>query len=133
MIIADKLQRRSDPTQVAGAAIQATLWALSLAQGPFYLARLTGFGGLSENLTSVLVVTALCWLYVFVIFLPGATPLSIQRMPRWPKIFRILADPAIPAGNKIKATFTNWFSLFLILQNLALIARAALTGNPIFS
>lgn len=133
MSTADKLQRSFEPTQLVGATIQASLWTLSLAQGPFYLARLAGFSGMSGSLATIVTVTILSWLYLFQLFLPSATSLSIQRLPRWPKFFRIMADPAISPGDKIKATFTNWFGLFLILQNAVIILGAAFAGKSIFS
>ena len=133
MPTAEKLQRGFEPTQLIGAAIQASLWTLSIAQGPFYLARLAGFGGMNGSLAMILAVTVLSWLYLFQLFLPGATPLSIQRLPRWPQYLRIMADPTISPGRKIKATFTNWLSLLLILQNAVIILGATFAGKPIFS
>jgi hypothetical protein len=133
MIASDRLERSFEPTQLAGAAIQASLWLLSVAQGPFYLAQVMGFSGLPESTAAVSIVIGFSWLYLFLVFLPGATPISLQRLPRWPKIFRILACPAISTGDKVKATLTNWFSLFLILQNVGWIAWAIFAGRPLFS
>ncbi|HTM72551.1 MAG TPA: hypothetical protein VL198_04910 [Pseudolabrys sp.] len=133
MSTAGNLQRGFAPTQLLGAAIQASLWTLSVAQGPFYLARLAGFGGMSGSLATIVAVTILSWLYLFQLFLPSATPLSIQRLPRWLKFFRIMADPSISPGDKIKATVTNWFGLLLILQNAVIIFGAAFAGKPMFS
>src|SRR4029079_2117080 len=53
MSTAGHLQRGFAPTQLLGAAIQASLWTLSVAQGPFYLARLAGFGGMSGSLAKI--------------------------------------------------------------------------------
>lgn len=64
MSTAGKLQRSFAPTQLLGAAIQASLWTLSVAQGPFYLARLAGFGGMSGSLATIVAVTILSWLYL---------------------------------------------------------------------
>jgi hypothetical protein len=119
MIITDKLSRSFEPTQLAGAAILATLLLQPATVGPLDLAQAMGF----ESLTAALIVAVLCWLFLFQLFLPCATPLSLQQMPRWPKFFQIMADPTVTIGNKIKTIFTNWFGWVTIIGPLAWIAK----------
>lgn len=121
MITADKMEQSFAPTQLVGSAIQATLYVLPVAKGTLALARAMGFDGLAASRTSVLIVVGVCWL---VLFLPGP-------QGRWPAISRILADPTLSIGDKIKATFTNWFSLFMIVVTLAWIGGAAFGGLPL--
>jgi len=121
MIMADKLGRSFAPTQLVGAAIHATLLVLPVAKGVFYLAHVMGFDGLAATRTSVLAVVAICWL---VLFLPAP-------QGRWPEFTRLLADPTLSVGRKIRATFTNWFSLLMIIATLAWIAGAKFSGVPV--
>jgi len=131
MLLADKLQQRFAPTQLAGAAIQATLLVLPVAKGMFFLLHAAHFDALGQTPGSVVLVTAACWLLLFFQYLPGATFLSIQQPPRWPKIMRILADPNLSIGSKIRATLTNWFSLFMIVAILCWIAGAVFGNTPL--
>ena len=121
-MIADKLSRSFEPTQLVGAAILATLLLQPATVGPLDLARAMGF----ESLTAALIVAALCWLFLFQLFLPCATSLSLRQMPRWPKLFQIMADPTVSIGNKIKTPFTNWFGWLTIIGPLAWIAKVVI-------
>ena len=85
------------------------------------LARAMGFEGLAGSRMSVLIVVGICWL---ALFLPGAPS-------PWPEIVRILDNPTLPVGDKVRATFTNWFSLLMIAATLLWIAAAAFNGAPI--
>jgi hypothetical protein len=131
MLLADKLQQRFAPTQLVGAAIQATMLVLPVAKGAFFLLEAAHFDALGRTLGSVLLATGVCWLLLFFQYLPGATPISIQQPPRWPKITRTLADPTLSIGSKIRATLTNWFSLFLIVATLCWIAGALFGHTPL--
>ena len=131
MQLADKLQQRFAPTQCAGAAIQATIYFLPIAKGVLLLAQDVGLSRLSDNVTSVLTVACACWVFLFFQFLPSVTPQSWQRIPRWPKIARILADPTISIGEKFKATFRDWFSLFIITTMLVWITSSVFNGVPV--
>ena len=121
MIPADRLRRNFAATQLVGSAILATLLVLPVAKGTFYLAQAMGFARLAETRTSVLIVVAICWL---VLSIPGT-------QGRWPGIARTLADPTRSTGDKIRATFTNWFSLLMIVAMLVWIASASFNGGPI--
>lgn len=131
MLLADKLPQGIAPTQLAGAAIQATLYVLPTAKGTLYLTGAGGFDGLGQSLSSVLIVAFACWLFLFLQFLPGATPLSVQTPPRWPKFARTLADPTVSIGEKFKAIFTSWLSLLIIVSALIWIASSVFTGVPL--
>ena len=121
MMIADKLGRNFAPTQIVGSAIQASLYVLPVAKGTLILAHAMGFDGLGASRSSVLIVVAVCWL---ILFLPGP-------QGRWPEFSRIMADPTLPVGDKIKATVTNWFSLLMIIATLVWLAEAKFSGMPI--
>ena len=131
MLSASKLHQYLLPTQFVGAAIHATLCILPVAKGTLLLAQAAGLSRLTDNGTSVLIVACACWLYLFLQFLPGATPLSMQSSPRWPKITRTLANPTVSIGEKFKATFTNWLSLLIIVTALIWIASSVFKGIPI--
>ena len=131
MLLADKLQQRFAPTQLVGAAILATMLVLPVAKGTFLLLGAAQFDALGRTPGSVVLVTAACWLLLFFQYLPGATLLSIQQPPRWPKFARALTDPALPIGNKIRTTVTNWFSLFMIAAMLCWIAGAVFGHTPL--
>ena len=69
------------PTQLVGAAIQATMYILPTAKGTFYLARAMGFEGLGQSLSSVLIVTWDLLAYSFSSkFLPGATSIVERKI-----------------------------------------------------
>jgi hypothetical protein len=131
MQLADKLQERFAPTQLVGATIEATMLVLPVAKGAFLLLDAAHFDALGRTLGSVLLVTGICWLLLFSQYLPGATPMSIQQPPRWPKIMRTLADPTLSIGSKIRATLTNWFSLLMIVAMLCWIAGAVFGDTPL--
>jgi hypothetical protein len=121
MMMADKLGRNLASTQIVGSAIQATLFVLPVAKGVFYLSHLAGFDGLAETRTSVLAVVGICWL---LLFLPGP-------QGHWPAFSRAMADPTLSVSDKIKAMFTNWFSLLMIIATLTWLAGAKFSGAPI--
>jgi hypothetical protein len=131
MQLADKMQQRFVPTQCVGAAIQATMYFLPIAKGVLLLAQDVGLSRLGDNVTLVLAVAFASWLFLFFQFLPSMTSPSGQRIPRWPKISRILADPTISIGEKFKATFRNWYSLLVITTMLVWITSAVFSGIPI--
>ena len=131
MLLADKLPQRFAPTQCVGAAIQATMYFLPIAKGVLLLAQDAGLSRVGDNVTLVLTVAVACWLFLFFQFLPRMTPQSGQRIPRWPKIARILADPTVSIGEKFKATFRNWYSLLVITTMLVWITSAVFSGVPI--
>lgn len=131
MLLVDNLQHRFAPTQLTGAAIVASLFVLPVAKGIFVLLDAVHFDALGRSLGSVLLVTGVCWLMLFFQYLPGATLLSIQQPPRRPRIMRMLTDPSLPVGSKIKATLTNWFSLFMIVATLCWIAGAVFGNTPL--
>jgi hypothetical protein len=107
------------------------LYVLPVAKGTLYLASAMGFGGLGNSLSSVLIVASACWLFLFLQFLPGATPLSAQSPPRWPKFARTLADPTVSIGEKFRAAFTNWLSLLIIVSSLIWISSSIFNGVPL--
>ena len=72
MLATGRLHPHLLPTQLVGAAIQATMYILPTAKGTFYLARAVGFEGLGQSLSSVLIVACACWLFLFLQFFPGA-------------------------------------------------------------
>lgn len=131
MLLVDKLPKGFAPTQLVGGAIHATMYILPTAKGTFYLARAMGFDGLGQSLSSVLIVTGICWLILFLPSLTGASPNSIQSQPRWLKISCTLADPAVSIGDKFNATFTDWLSLLIIVSSLIWIASLVFGGVPI--
>lgn len=131
MLLADKLQQRFAPTQLAGAAIVATMLVLPVAKGMFFLLDAAHIDALGRTPGSVVLVTVGCWLLLFFQYLPGATLLSMQQPPRWPKFMRTLADPAVSIRDKIRATLTNWFSLFMIVAMLCWIAGAVFGNTPL--
>jgi hypothetical protein len=90
-----------------------------------------GFDGLGQSLSSVLIVTGICWLILFLPSLTGAPSNSIQWQPRWLKISRTLADPTVSIGDKFKATFTDWLSLLIIVSSLIWIASSVFSGVPL--
>jgi hypothetical protein len=104
---------RFAPQQLAGAAIEASLFILPAGQGMVVLAKAVGFGALVASQTSVLLLTGALWLFSAACFIIGHIPPTAR-----PKIFAILADPSLSVGSKLKATFTNWFSLLAIASQL---------------
>jgi hypothetical protein len=131
MLLADKLQQRFAPTQLAGAAIMATMLVLPVTKGAFLLLDVAHLDVLGRTSDSAILLAAICWLVLFFQYLPGATLLSIQQPPRWPKIMRILAGPSLAIGSKIRATLTNWFSLFMIAAMLSWVASAVFGNTPL--
>jgi hypothetical protein len=131
MLSASKLHHHLLPTQVVGAAIHATLLVLPVAKGTLLILQGSGLNRLAESGISAVIVFFACWFYLFVQFIPGATPLSMQGPPRWPKINRVLADPALPIGEKFKAVFKNWLSLLIIISTLIWVTSSASKGIPI--
>jgi hypothetical protein len=131
MLATGRLHPHLLPTQLVGAAIQATMYILPTAKGTFYLARAVGFEGLGQSLSSVLIVACACWLFLFLQFFPGATSLSAQNPPRWPKFARTLADPTISIGEKFKAILTDWLSLLIIVSSLVWVASSVVSGVPL--
>lgn len=108
---------RFAPQQLVGAAILASLFILPTSQGMLVIARAMGFAALVASPTSAVLVTVIVWLFFFACFISGDISPSAR-----PRIFAILADPALPIGAKLKATFTNWFSLLAIASQLLWIA-----------
>ena len=131
MLSVSKLHQNLLPTQLVGAAIHATLCVLPVAKGTLLILQAAGLGRLSDSEISVALVALACWLYLFVQFIPGATPLSMQVQPRWPKINRVLANPEIPIGDKFKAIFKNWVSLLIITATLIWVTSSVAKGIPI--
>jgi hypothetical protein len=124
MISAGTLQQRFLPTQIVGAAIQASMYFLPVAKGTILLASAAGFDWVAGSSQSVLVVACACWILVFLQSL-------LQRPPRWPKISRILADPTISIPGKIIAVFKNWLSLLIIISMLVWVVGSTINGIPI--
>ena len=112
---------RFAPQQLAGAAIMASLFIVPTAQGLVAIMRATGVGALVAGPASVVLVTGIVWLCFFACFIGGPIPPSAR-----PRIFGILADPGLSIGAKLKATFTNWFSLLAIASQLLGIALIVL-------
>jgi hypothetical protein len=108
------------PQQLVGAAIMASLFVWPTSQGLLGTMRATGFGALVASPTAVLLVTGIVGLFFFACF---SAPIPPSARPR---IFAILADPGSSTGAKLKATFTNWFSLLLIASQLLGIALLVL-------
>ena len=131
MLSASKLHQRPMPTQVVGAAIHATMLVLPVAKGTLLILQAAGLHRLAESEVSAVIAAIACWLYLFAQFIPGATPLSMQGPPRWPKINRVLADPTLPIGEKFKAIFTNWLSLLIITATVIWVASSVAKGVPI--
>lgn len=131
MQLIDKHPQSFAPTQLVGSAIQATMYVLPVAKGTFNSARAMGFDGLGQSLSSVLIVTGICWLILFLPNLAGAVSNSTQWRPRWLNISRTLSDPAVSIGEKFKATFTDWFSLLIIISSLIWILSSVLSGVPL--
>jgi hypothetical protein len=128
MLLVDKRPQGFAPTQLVGGAIRATVYVLPTAKGTFYLARAMGFDRLGNSLSSVLIVTGICWLLLFLPTLTSGPPSSAQWQPRWLNISRTLADPTVSIGDKFKATFTDWLSLLIIVSTLIWIASSIFTG-----
>ena len=85
------------------------------------LARLMGFGSLVTGPASLLLVTGIVWLIFFACYISGPIPQHVR-----PRIFAILGDPGLSIGAKLKATFTNWFSLLAFASQLLFIASLML-------
>jgi hypothetical protein len=114
-------ETRFAPQQLVGAAILASLFIAPASNGILVLARAMGFGPLVASQTSVLLVTGIMWLFFFACYIGRPIAPSVR-----PKIFAILGDPALSIGAKLKATFTNWFSLLAFASQLLMIASATL-------
>jgi hypothetical protein len=107
---------RFAPQQLAGAAIYASLFIVPTVNGFVVIIKALGGGVLVATHTSVLLFGAIVWLLFAASFLSKPMPSSAR-----PKILAILGDPALSIGAKLKATFTNWFSLFAIGAELLMI------------
>jgi hypothetical protein len=109
---------RFAPQQLAGAAIMASLFALPTSLGVLALAK--KMGTLVASPTAAVLVTIIVWLFFAACFSGRIAPTAR------PRIFAILADPALSIGAKLKATFTNWFSLLMIASQVLSIAALVL-------
>src|SRR5436190_15027609 len=100
---------RFAPQQLAGAAIFASLFIVPTTNGFVVIIKAVGGGVLLASQTSVLLFGAIVWLLFAASFISAPMPPSAR-----PKILAVLGDPSLSIGVKLKATFTNWFSLLAI-------------------
>ena len=94
---------------------------MATVNGVLVLARAIGLGSLVASQISVLLVTAVVWFIFFACYISQPIPPSAK-----PRNLAILGDPSGSIRAKLRATFTNWFSLLSIASQLLLIASLVL-------